>query len=372
MVRTAFIPAGGRADAMPSKTATEWVERAEMLLDLRTLEQARTAFDIAEAAGAEADRCCGGRWHAAMLGGDFEAAWRESDAIRARGVADANRFWTGQPLRGAHVIVRCLHGLGDAVQMLRYAPLLHQIASGVVFELPPRLLPLAPSFRGMGHVISWDSHASRAHPRWDVQVEVTELPYVFRTTVTELPVATRYIDLPPECIQSAAAAMEAQMTSGTSDRPRIGYVWAAGEWNRNRSVPFAIFESLLRTRFVEHWSLQGGPAVEEARDWVDTGKMRNATAICGDGLLALAAAIANLDLVITVDTLAAHLAGALGKPTWLLLQYAADWRWMTGRTDSPWYPEMRLFRQPSPGNWQAIIGAVRDAIECGDFCERTA
>lgn len=91
--------------------------------------------------------------------------------------------------------------------------------------------------------------------------------------------------------------------------------------------------------------------------------MRDATAICGDGLLALAATIENLDIVITVDTLAAHLAGALGKRVWVMLQYAADWRWMTARDDSPWYPTMQLFRQPAPGDWRSVIDAIEDELE---------
>lgn len=356
---------------MSSCAATELVEYAETLLHLRKLEQARTAFDRAEAAGAAVDRCSSGRWRVAMFAGDFKAAWLESDAIRARGAPDPNRFWNGAPIRGAHVIVRCLHGYGDAVQMLCYAPLLQQIAASVVFEVPPRLLPLAPLFRGVRNVVSWDQHAPRTSPRWDVQLEVTELPYIFRTTIADLPIAARYIELPDRCVQDAAATMASSGRSGSSGRPRIGYVWAAGEWDPSRSVPFAIFESLLRTDLVEHWSLQGRPAANDAKEWIAAGKMQDATAVCGDGLVALAAAIANLDLVITVDTLAAHLAGALGKPAWVLLQHAADWRWMTDRNDSPWYPGMRLFRQSAAGNWRDVIGDVRDAMECGT-CERIA
>jgi ADP-heptose:LPS heptosyltransferase len=91
--------------------------------------------------------------------------------------------------------------------------------------------------------------------------------------------------------------------------------------------------------------------------------MHNANVLCGDGILPLAHTIARLDLVITVDTLAAHLAGALGKPVWLLLQHAADWRWMTDRMDSPWYPSMRLFRQPTPGDWSSVVTNVLGALE---------
>ncbi len=334
----------------------EWLERADRLLVLRRLDEAREAFERAETAGAEADRCSGGRWFVAMLDGDFETAWRESDAIRTRGMPDPHRFWNGKDLYGARVIVRCLHGFGDAVQMLQYAPRLREIASRVIFEVPPRLLPLAPFLRGVDEVIPW-GEAPTGAPQWDVQVEVTELPYIFRTTVSELPIATRYLELPNALVRRVAGAM------GSSKQPKIGWVWAGGEWNRERSVPLASLEPLLREESAEFWSLQGGLSADDARDWIDSGAMRDATAICGDGLLALAATIENLDLVVTVDTLAAHLAGALGKPAWVLLQHAADWRWMTARVDSPWYPTVRLFRQPTPGDWGGAIDAVRSALE---------
>lgn len=344
-------------EALCDVDAASRLECADNMLLQRRLREARQIFHEAEAIGAPADRCSSGRWMAAMLHGDFEAAWRESDAIRARGAPDPHRFWNGEDLRNACVIVRCLHGFGDAMQMLRYAPQLRQIAARVIFEVPPRMLPIASMFDGVAEVITWGEAAPDVPPAWDVQVEVTELPYLFRTTLDDLPIGTNYLKLPDDMVRQVACAM------GPAIRPRIGIVWASGEWNPERSIPLAMLESIVMETSAEFWSLQGDIAAADARSWIEAGMIRDAIAICGDGLVALAATIANLDLVITVDTLAAHLAGALSKPTWVMLQHAADWRWMTACEDCPWYPTLRLFRQPVPGDWNGTLNRVRDALQ---------
>jgi hypothetical protein len=332
--------------------ATYWLDRADDLLALRDLSSAYEAFHCAEALGASPDACCGGRWLASMLSGNFAAAWQESDALRQRDAPDPHRFWNGESIAGKHVIVRALHGFGDTVQMLRYAPLLLQTAASVVYEVPPRFLEVAPHFRGVTNVVTWGEQAPVALPAWDLQIEIMELSYLFRTSVNALPIATRYLNLPLDRLGQTAAAMH------DSGKPRIGLVWTGGEWNLERSVPFGYFNTFLKDFRFSFWNLQGGPS----NDVTDT-RMHNAKDLCGDGILALATTIAHLDLVITVDTLAAHLAGALGKPIWLLLQHTADWRWMTNRTDSPWYPSMRIFRQPEPGDWSAVILNVLEALE---------
>ncbi len=291
----------------------------------------------------------------AMLSGDFDSAWRTSDLLRARNAPDPHRFWNGEDIHGARLIVRCLHGLGDTMQMLQYASRLNAQAASVLFEVPPRLLGLATCFRGVSQAMTWGEIAPRAMPPWDVQIEVMQLPYLFRTRLGELPIATRYLELPAKGKRETGAKM------GSTDSLRIGLVWAAGEWNPERSIPLEALNPLLQNEAFEFWNLQGGPPAAEA----DTSRMRNAQAVCGDGLLALAATIANLDLVITVDTLAAHLAGALGTPAWVLLQQTADWRWMQNRDDSPWYPHMRLFRQRQEGEWKPVMDAVLLALEGG-------
>lgn len=325
-----------------------WPAQAEALLARREIGAARAAFGRAMEAGADPDRCNGGLWMCAMLEGDFAAAWRESDAIRARGTPDPHRFWQSEEWRDRRVIIRCLHGFGDTVQMLRYAPLLRRMAANVVWEVPPRMLELAPYFRGVEQAITWTDEA----PAWNVQVEVMELPYLMRTALEELPIATEYLALPPVMVDAAGNAM------GVRQRRRVGLVWAGGDWNAARSVPFSLLERLLNVEGIEFWSLQGGAPATEAQGL----PMRDAAAICGSGQVPLAATIANLDLVITVDTLAAHLAGALGCPVWVMLPFAADWRWMVERDDSPWYASMRLFRQQREGDWAGLVDRVEAAL----------
>jgi hypothetical protein len=337
--------------------AANWLDRAETMLIQRKLPEARELFHKAEAMGAVPDRCSSGRWMTAMLNGDFEGAWVESDAIRMRGTPDPHRFWNGEDLRGSRVMVRCLHGLGDAVQMLRYAPRLREAASSVIFEVPQRMLALAPLFHGVDEVITWGQPVPERPVEWDIQLEVMELPYLFRTSLAELPIATNYLKLPGAIVRQTTDSM------GLAIRPRIGLVWASGEWNPHRSVPLELLKPLVYEMPAEFWSLQGDVAAEDARSWIEAGIIRDAAAVCGDGLVALVATIANLDLVITVDTLATHLAGALGKPAWVILQHAADWRWMCAREDSPWYPTIRLFRQPTPGDWNGVIKEMRGALE---------
>jgi len=130
--------------------------------------------------------------------------------------------------------------------------------------------------------------------------------------------------------------------------------------NRQRSCPIEAFEPLLGRTGIEWKSLQFGPAAADATGRIDDDPAWTA---CLDGFASTAAALQALDLVITVDTATAHLAGALGRPVWLMLKYAPDWRWMTGRDDSPWYPTMRLFRQSAAGDWAAVIAQIDTALD---------
>ena len=336
-----------------------YLERAEELLEERKLFKSKEVFDTAERLGADPDRCSGGRWMSAMLLGHFEGAWRESDAIRIRGAPDPHRFWNGEDLRGKRLIVRCLHGFGDAVQMLRYMPRLRDVAARVVVQVPPKFVELARFFDGVNAVNTWGNDGGE----WDVQLEVMELPYIFRTWLGELPLAVRYVHVPEVEVRRVADAM--RCSCGESGLLRVGVVWAGGEWNPERTLPFGELQELLVEGGVEFWNLQGRPAAVEA----EGSSMRDATEVCGDGLVPLAATIANLDLVITVDTLAAHLAGAMGRPAWVMLQRVADWRWMVERSDSPWYPTLRLFRQAEQGDWAGLVKQVR--CELVDFARGT-
>ena len=343
--------ASGTVEVTTSSRAETLLQHAETLLQNREVAAALEGFVRAEADGADPDRCGSGRWMGHMLLGYFASAWCESDAMRARGGLDPHRFWQGESLAGKRVIVRCLHGLGDAVQMLRYLPLLRNRCGQVIVEVPPRLLELAPCFAGVQEVITRGDAAPAHPPAWDVQVEVMELPYLFRTVASDLPLATCYVHLPVDVQQRVSSGM------GTSLKPRVGIVWSASEWDVTRCLPMECVARLTAVDGIEFWNLQGGAKHDNALGEPALACVSDAASL-GDGVLTLAAVIEQLDLVITVDTLAAHLAGALGRPAWVLLQHAADWRWMHARADSPWYPSLRLWRQPAPGDWRGMVEKV--------------
>jgi hypothetical protein len=331
------------------------LEEAEALLRVRDLAGALAAFDHAEADGADHDRCAAGRWMADMLDGDFAAAWRESDAIRERSAPDPHRLWGGEDLRGKKVIVRCLHGLGDAVQLLRYASLLRSRCAAVVYEVPPAFVELAPYFEGVTDVIPWGDDAPGDLPLWDVQIEVNEVPYIFRTKADDLPIATEYLRLPQ------AILCRTSLGAHQADTLRIGVVWGSGEWNSSRSIALELLQAGLQTPGCEFWNLQGG---SKRSEWsrLAASPLLHPAEECATSLLNLSAFIAQLDLVITTDTLAAHLAGAQGTAAWVMLEHAADWRWQHNRSDSPWYPSLRLFRQPAPRDWRSVAASIREAL----------
>jgi ADP-heptose:LPS heptosyltransferase len=206
----------------------------------------------------------------------------------------------------------------------------------------------------MGEVITWGELAPAEPPLWDVQLEVMELPYLLRVTADRLEPMSGYLQLPPAEVAAVREAM------GPRRMPRIGVVWSAGSWNPSRSVPFQELAPLLAVEGVEFWSLQGQHKAEDYDG--SRPELHRDVYECGDGILRLAAVIAELDLVITVDTLAAHLAGALGVRCWVMLQHRADWRWMTKRVDTPWYPSLRLFRQSRAGDWTGVLARVSQEL----------
>lgn len=334
------------------------VARAEQLLELRELVLAFSLFNRAEAEGCDPERCAAGRWMIFMLSGDYTAAWLESDAIRARCRPDVHRFWQGEDLHGKRVLVRCLHGFGDSVQMLRFVPALKELGVvRVIVECAPHAVELVKCLPGTAEVITWGAHAPLVAPEFDVQVEVMELPYIVRATVSTLPSAAGMLRLPIDVLQQASHAVHTQ-----SSRPRVGLVWSAGEWNPARSVPLELLTPILHNSNIEFWNLQGGSMRNDWDRLPAAPNLRDLTEFTDAGLVRLSALIAHLDLVITVDTLAAHLAGTLNVPCFLLLQHAADWRWMIDRADSPWYPSLRLFRQPRPGDWQSAVVELNTSL----------
>ena len=275
-----------------------------------------------------------------MKQGDYPAAWRLSERILAQIDPVARDdpslpyhlrwVWNGQPLAQRHVLVRCYHGLGDTVQFSRFLPALASVCAHLTVEVQPQLLPLLRSIQGVDRWIPFDRSAP-ALPS-DCDVEIMELPFALKMT----PEMIR-----PPYLTTPVAALP----------PRtVGLCWEAGDWDMQRSVP----EDLLQ-------ALAGRPAVTLLPRPTKLAVLNPHGA--PEDILGTAALIAGADLIITVDTMAAHLSGALNRPTWLLLKHDADWRWMADRTDSPWYPSMRLYRQATSGDWGSVMARVTEDLD---------
>jgi hypothetical protein len=279
-----------------------------------------------------------------MLIGDYESAWRESDAIAARGNPDPNRFWSRRALDDKHVLVRCLHGLGDTLQYIRYVPLLREIAASVTVEAQPQLKELLSATGIADAVITW----GEPEQSWDEQIEIVELPLLFRSTVATIPAKVPYLQI-----------SDTPGGRTRDSRALVGLLWASGAFNPERSIPLRLLAEICSEPYAEFVSFQPDPARSEllsSTHPIQDGSPPNAD------ILLTAQRLCEMDLIITVDTMLAHLAGALGLAVWLLLPFAADWRWMVNRRDSPWYPNMRLFRQPQPGDWRTVIREVQTEL----------
>jgi hypothetical protein len=303
---------------------------------------------LAEQRGANPDECSGKRWECYMLLGRFEEAWIESDRIATRGYRDPNRFWNGEPFAGKRVIIRSLHGFGDAIQFIRFAPAIRRTAAHITVECHREILGIIANADGVDRAVTW----GEAEGTWNVQVEMNELPRIFRVNIETIPRGIPYIRVPQEAVESSP------LNGGKNGRPRVGVVWGSGPFNAARSIPLEQLLKPFENLDWEVYRLQHGSACAEA----SASSFQIACAREQDGnLLNTAADMMHLDLIVTVDTVTAHLAGALGRPVWTLLPFEADWRWMLDRADSPWYPTMRLFRQLHAGDWSAPLRQIRES-----------
>jgi hypothetical protein len=294
------------------------------------------------AVSAGAVRAAADPWGDAIRRGAWEDAWRVSDAVlRARGGAPGWHLprheqwvWDGTPVEGRRVLVRCYHGLGDTIMCARFLPALRARAAHVTLWVQPALLRLLARAPGVDALLPL--HDGTPDVDYDVDVEVMELPHLLRATPASVAATVPYLDVPP-----APRARDGRL--------HVGLVWESGDWNRaHRSVPPALLAPLGAAPGVVFHRLQRG-AADAPGFGADGGS---------DDVYEAARAIRALDLVISIDSMAAHLAGAMGVPTWVLLAHDADWRWLEGRDDTPWYPTARLFRQPAPGEWAPVVDHV--------------
>jgi hypothetical protein len=295
-------------------------------------------------------------WIRCASRGDFDGAWVVSDRIRqrdSRSGTDAvprhfQRIWDGRPFDGRRVLIRCYHGLGDTIHFIRYVPLVQHTAHDVIVWAQRDLLSLLE--RAYCGVKFLELHDGTPDVEYDVDIEIMELPYAFRTTLATIPADIPYLHPP------AATLPDRGLPRASSRRgPRVGIVWRAGDWDTRRSIPFHLIKRLLDLHHIEFYRVQYNSYPSETH--------ANLHPFPNASVWLTAQFTRALDLVISVDSMPAHLAGALGVPVWTLVTDQADWRWLRDRDDSPWYPTMRLFRQRSPGEWGPVIEDVRTALQ---------
>jgi tetratricopeptide (TPR) repeat protein len=292
-----------------------------------------------------------------LLEGDFTKGWQGFEhrlqARATRHFAMPGRRWEGESLTGRTLFVEAEEGLGDSIQFIRYAADLAALADEVVVRVPGALVPLfARSFPALSFVGHDD-----AVPSFDYRIEMMSLPLRFDTRLETIPAPIPYLAAAPETVANWRTRL------GSARGLRVGLAWAGNPRHRNdcnRSIPIETLASLVAVPGAAFFSLQvGSRAADLAR--LPAGSVTD-LALDLTGWDETAAALEALDLVIAVDTSVAHLAGALGRPVWLLLPYAPDWRWLLGRDDSPWYPTMRLFRQTAPQDWATVVTGVGAAL----------
>jgi Flp pilus assembly protein TadD len=301
---------------------------------------------------------------ALLLQGELAAAWDAyewrwqlpSAPAHMRALA-ARPTWAGEPLGGRALLLIADQGFGDTIQFMRYIPAVAARCPDVMIACGPEMAPLIAQQPGTRALFD----IRQPVPRFDVHCPLSSLPRAFGTTLATIPTPMPYLRAAPEAAARWRARLDARAPAG---HRRIGLVWAGRpehENDRNRSLPLATLAplgALARTALV---ALQLGPARAQIAGYAGAAPLIDLAPEIADFTDTMAILEA-LDLVVAVDTAVAHLAGAMAKPVALLLPFAPDWRWLTGRADSPWYPSVRLFRQPAPGAWDAAVGALAQSL----------
>lgn len=382
------------AIALAPQSSGPWNDKGHTLFVLGRLDEARACFERAVAldpdnAGAHAnlgavlqrmglvseamashDRAIAldpaaadAPWNKAqllILNGDYLEGWKlyESRLDKPDFATTYYRFpqpsWRGrEPLEGRRIFVHSEQGAGDVIQFCRYLPLLERRGAEIVFEVPRALVSFVSTLACRMTTLA----KGDPQPAFDVWCPLMSLPMAFETTTATIPAETPYL------LANVAKVAAWRDRLGRTQRLRVGLVWSGSPTHANdmnRSMALATLAPLLGLP-VEWHSLQKEVREQDARFLAAHPQVRTHHQALGD-FADTAALAACMDLVITVDTGVAHLAGAIGRPVWILLPHAPDYRWMRERADSPWYPTARLFRQPRAGDWASVVDTVRASL----------
>ncbi len=298
--------------------------------------------------------------------GAYEEGWREHEwrlhpaALNSATRNWPGRPWRGEPLEGRSILLHGEQGLGDMVQFARYATPVAAAGGKVVLAVAPELAELLATVAGVAEVVSLEG----ALPDCDFHAALMSCPHLLATTVETVPAEYPYAAAPPERVGLWAERL------GALPGLRVGLVWAGNprpamaalsKVDARRSLPLVRLRPLLAVPGVSVVSLQKGAAAAQIGD-LPAGERPFDPMASVTSFADTAAILANLDLVITVDTAVAHVAGALGRPVWILSRHDGCWRWLDGREDSPWYPTARLYHQERAGDWEGVIARVARAL----------
>ena len=330
--------------------------RVALATCLQAMGHLREALALCDAVLRSSPEHAEAHWNRALLlllRGDYKEGWQEYEWRWKKRLftSPARTFdipkWRGESLTGKTIFIHAEQGLGDTLQFCRYLPLLRMKGAKVIFECHP---PLAHLMSTLGDRISVVTFGQPS-PSADYHLPLLSMPLLFNTTLDNIPNEIPYIYPPADRLPFWHTVVPRE------EGRRVGLCWSGKQYpDPARSVPAWLIVALSACPRISFFSLQMGENTENPDM-----PIHDLTTLISD-FADTAALISQLDLVITIDTSVAHLAGALGAETWLILPFSPDWRWGIGKTDSPWYPGMRIFRQQKRGDWGTVIGDLIEAL----------
>lgn len=335
--------------------AEAYYSRGVLLTDLTKFDEAMTDYETAIAITPDYPEANYNMSFLKLLTGNFEEGWTLYEWRWRTEHAEVNYedykrgLWLGeQPIAGKIILIRTEQGLGDFIHFVRYVPLVEAQGAKVILETPAALVPLMRTLNGTFTIVT----KGDVLPNFDLRCPIMSLPLVFKTTLETIPATIPYLKA------DSGRQLIWRERLGPKSKPRIGLVWSGNPQHKNdhnRSIPLRLLKPLFELD-VEFHSLQVEVRSEDQASLAELPIHTHSEAL--HDFADTAALVSELDAVIAVDTSVTHLAGALGKPIWILLPCVPDFRWLLGRNDSPWYPTARLFRQTALGDWEGVIQNV--------------
>lgn len=356
----AALAASQRAIALAPKDAVVWSNHSAILLNTGAIDAALAVSHSAVALAPKHPTVRFNHSHLLLLCGDFrngfsDYRWRRQCAgLYSSKMNFSAPEWQGEAFGGRTLLLFAEQGIGDALHFIRYLPMVAERGGDILLCVQDTLVPLLRQLTDVTVVAR-----GAVLPPFDLQLALMDLPHVFGTTLASIPAEIPYLRADPDKVESRRRAF------GDVAALKVGIVWAGSpihKGDRYRSLTAEAVLPRLAMPGVQLYSLQKEPRAADVPVIAGLGSQVIDLAPGLGDFSDTAAAVAALDLVISVDTSVVHLAGAMGRPAWVLLPYAQDWRWLRDREDSPWYPSLRLFRQQKPQAWDGVLARVAAAL----------